>query len=103
MLSKVLMNKQFHHPGMPATLANTSSSVVSSSSSNSEADVASIVLALRTLGSFNFDGKFPCFTIICIFNSYRSPFLFLNRGASIQNTDYDGESDSEVSFLKFSI
>ena len=60
MLSKVLMNKQFHHPGTPANylpLSSTSSSVTSSSVS-SESDVASIVLALRTLGSFNFDGEF---------------------------------------------
>lgn len=60
MLSKVLMNKQFYHPGTPANyLPSTStSSSITLSSSSSESDVASIVLALRTLGSFNFEGKF---------------------------------------------
>ncbi|XP_065216693.1 serine/threonine-protein kinase mTOR isoform X2 [Planococcus citri] len=58
MLSKVLMNKQFRHPGMPANYlpSSSNSSSMSTSTSTAESDVPSIVLALRTLGSFNFDG-----------------------------------------------
>lgn len=59
MLSKVLMNKQFYHPGMPVNYLPLSnpSSVIAANTSASESDIPSIVLALRTLGSFNFDGK----------------------------------------------
>lgn len=56
MLSHVLMNKQLRHPGMPSHLP-----VISTTGAglNLEAqDIPSIVLALRTLGSFNFDGYF---------------------------------------------
>lgn len=63
MLSQVLMHKQLRHPGMPRHIAISSSSGVGSSTSvpfnlNSPEgyDTQSIVLALRTLGSFNFDG-----------------------------------------------
>lgn len=56
MLSHVLMNKQLRHPGMPAHLPVVGP--LSSTSVGGEAqDISSIVLALRTLGSFNFDGK----------------------------------------------
>lgn len=58
MLSKVLMNKQFHHPGMPTnSLLTTSGSYSAVNIASTESDVPSIVLALRTLGSFNFDGE----------------------------------------------
>jgi FKBP12-rapamycin complex-associated protein len=75
MLSKVLMNKQFHHPGTPSNylpMASISSNA-SSSTSSSESDVASIVLALRTLGSFNFDGMID----ISIFPFGCSPDLII--------------------------
>lgn len=68
MLSKVLMNKQFYHPGMPANYLPTTVASMSSSSSATESDVSSIVLALRTLGSFNFDGK-------CFRNSYKYSYF----------------------------
>lgn len=59
MLSKVLMNKQFHHPGMPTNSLSltTSGSFSTPNVATTESDVPSIVLALRTLGSFNFDGE----------------------------------------------
>ncbi|PNF25178.1 Serine/threonine-protein kinase mTOR, partial [Cryptotermes secundus] len=61
MLSHVLMHKPLRHPGMPRHLVPPSaSSAVTSLSSHGlgqeSQDVPSIVLALRTLGSFNFDG-----------------------------------------------
>lgn len=50
MLSQVLMNRTLRHPG-------ASPSLLTSTICNSEThDVQSIVLALSTLGSFNFDG-----------------------------------------------
>uniref|UniRef100_A0A1B6E046 Serine/threonine-protein kinase TOR n=1 Tax=Clastoptera arizonana TaxID=38151 RepID=A0A1B6E046_9HEMI len=53
MLSHVLMNKQLRHPGMPAHLPAANTSIGLNLESQ---DIPSIVLALRTLGSFNFDG-----------------------------------------------
>ena len=62
MLSHVLMHKPLRHPGMPRHLAppSTGSAVTSLSShglGQESQDVPSIVLALRTLGSFSFDGN----------------------------------------------
>ncbi|KAJ9575042.1 hypothetical protein L9F63_007777, partial [Diploptera punctata] len=61
MLSQVLMHKPLRHPGMPRHLVTPSSggavTVLSSHGPGQDSqDVSSIVLALRTLGSFNFDG-----------------------------------------------
>ncbi|KAK3923760.1 Serine/threonine-protein kinase mTOR [Frankliniella fusca] len=62
MLSQVLMHKQLRHPGMPRHLSlsggGTSSNLPPPYNLNSPEgyDTQSIVLALRTLGSFNFDG-----------------------------------------------
>ncbi|KAJ1521597.1 hypothetical protein ONE63_003248 [Megalurothrips usitatus] len=62
MLSQVLMHKQLRHPGMPRNMPlsggglTSSSSVPYNLSSPEGYDTQSIVLALRTLGSFNFDG-----------------------------------------------
>lgn len=52
MLSRVLMNKPLSHPGIPKNLEQISNSSVAIESQ----DVSSIVLALRTLGSFDFEG-----------------------------------------------
>lgn len=52
MLSLVLRNKPFLHPGMPRNLEQQMSSL---SFGVEQQDTASIVLALRTLGTFNFD------------------------------------------------
>jgi FKBP12-rapamycin complex-associated protein len=62
MLSHVLMHKPLRHPGMPRHLvASSTGSAVTLLSSHGlgleSQDVSSIVLALRTLGSFNFDGN----------------------------------------------
>ncbi|PSN34470.1 Serine/threonine-protein kinase mTOR [Blattella germanica] len=61
MLSHVLMHKPLRHPGMPRHLVTPSSSgavtaLASHGLGQDSQDVPSIVLALRTLGSFNFDG-----------------------------------------------
>lgn len=53
MLSLVLMNKPLLHPGMPKHLEQQMSSLYISSDSH---DVSSIVLALKTLGTFDFEG-----------------------------------------------
>ncbi|RZF43401.1 hypothetical protein LSTR_LSTR001662 [Laodelphax striatellus] len=53
MLSQVLMQKQLRHPGMPTHIPSAPSSLLISVDAQ---DVPSIVLALRILGSFNFDG-----------------------------------------------
>lgn len=78
MLSKVLMNKQFYHPGMPANYLPPTVSNMSSSSSATESDVSSIVLALRTLGSFNFDGKCFCNSCKYLHFSQLLPSLYLS-------------------------
>lgn len=56
MLSLVLMHKPLRHPGMPKSLAHQ---LASPSLTNipEASDVGSITLALRTLGSFEFEGK----------------------------------------------
>lgn len=55
MLSLVLMHKPLRHPGMPKGLAHQ---LASPSLTNipEASDVGSITLALRTLGSFEFEG-----------------------------------------------
>lgn len=54
MLSQILMHKPLRHPGMPRHI-NTN--VVTINNLSDTHDVTSIVLALRTLGTFNFDGQ----------------------------------------------
>lgn len=56
MLSLVLMHKPLRHPGMPKGLAHQ---LASPSLTNipEASDVGSITLALRTLGSFEFEGE----------------------------------------------
>lgn len=56
MLSLVLMHKPLRHPGMPKGLAHQ---LASPSLTNipEASDVGSITLALRTLGSFEFEGN----------------------------------------------
>ncbi|XP_066601544.1 serine/threonine-protein kinase mTOR [Prorops nasuta] len=51
MLSQVLMQKPLRHPGAPWSTASPISST------SYEIDVPSTVLALKTLGTFNFDGN----------------------------------------------
>lgn len=77
MLSQVLMHKQLRHPGMPRHMSlnvssaggGSSASVPHNLNSPEGYDTQSIVLALRTLGSFNFDGtcceKFTYFISHC--------------------------------------
>ena len=65
MLSQVLMNKQLRHPGMPAHLPVVGP-LGSTSLAGEEQDISSIVLALRTLGSFNFDGKCTVFITLIL-------------------------------------
>lgn len=85
MLSLVLMHKPLRHPGMPKGLAHQ---LASPSLTNipEASDVGSITLALRTLGSFEFEGKKPfeiCLRYLFRFhrltlNGYgRSSFLFV--------------------------
>ncbi|KAL1122375.1 hypothetical protein AAG570_003780 [Ranatra chinensis] len=50
MISQVVMNTELRHPGQPVASGS------GTSMPPTPQDVASIVLALRTLGSFNFDG-----------------------------------------------
>lgn len=54
MLSQILMHKPLRHPGMPRHL---STNVIIITNLSDSQDVSSIVLALRTLGTFNFDGQ----------------------------------------------
>lgn len=63
MLSLVLMHKPLRHPGMPKGLAHQ---LASPSLTNipEASDVGSITLALRTLGSFEFEGKNQKFRFI---------------------------------------
>ncbi|XP_034935910.1 serine/threonine-protein kinase mTOR [Chelonus insularis] len=53
MLSQVLMHKPLRHPGAPWT----ATSPILATLPNEPMDVPSTVLALRTLGTFNFDGN----------------------------------------------
>lgn len=54
MLSQILMNKPLQHPGMPKHVAMQ---LLSLSSLNETYDTGSIVLALNTLGTFDFEGQ----------------------------------------------
>lgn len=56
MLSLVLMHKPLRHPGMPKGLAHQLASPGLTTLPEAS-DVASITLALRTLGSFEFEGE----------------------------------------------
>lgn len=55
MLYKILMNKPLRHPGMPRHLPSNVLSLGGMSETN---DTASIVLALHTLGTFDFEGVY---------------------------------------------
>jgi hypothetical protein len=83
MLSHVLMHKPLRHPGMPLHLVTTSSGgLVTGLSSHGlgqdSQDVSSIVLALRTLGSFNFDGKSWFYYRWTLFYRLINFFLFIS-------------------------
>lgn len=53
MLCKILMNKPLRHPGMPRHLPSN----VLLGGTSETTDTASIVLALHTLGTFDFEGN----------------------------------------------
>uniref|UniRef100_A0A224XHF0 Serine/threonine-protein kinase TOR n=1 Tax=Panstrongylus lignarius TaxID=156445 RepID=A0A224XHF0_9HEMI len=55
MLSHVVMNTELRHPGQPPIVIAGSVGSVGSQPQQAH-DVSSVVLALRTLGTFNFDG-----------------------------------------------
>ncbi|CAL1276555.1 unnamed protein product [Larinioides sclopetarius] len=57
MLSVVLMRRSLRHPGMPKHLANQVASSGLHQNLLDVSDVASITLALKTLGSFDFQGR----------------------------------------------
>ncbi|GFS99128.1 hypothetical protein TNCV_822501 [Trichonephila clavipes] len=57
MLSVVLMRRHLRHPGMPKHLTNQAPSSALHQSLLEVNDVASITLALKTLGSFDFQGR----------------------------------------------
>lgn len=61
MLSLVLRNKPFLHPGIPRSLEQQMSSL---SFGIELQDTASIVLALRTLGTFDFEGQHSLLTFV---------------------------------------
>lgn len=61
MLSLVLRNKPFLHPGVPRSLEQQMSNM---SLIIEQQDTASIVLALRTLGTFNFEGQHSLLTFV---------------------------------------
>lgn len=81
MLSLVLMHKPLRHPGMPKGLAYQ---LASPSLTNipEASDVGSITLALRTLGSFEFEGtgyfrwhfRLKCHFIFSLFINYEIIF-----------------------------
>ncbi|XP_038044243.1 serine/threonine-protein kinase mTOR-like [Patiria miniata] len=56
MLSLVLMNKPLKHPGTPKGLMSPVSPAGSSQGASEFGDITSTVLALQTLGSFDFEG-----------------------------------------------
>ncbi|KXJ19820.1 Serine/threonine-protein kinase mTOR [Exaiptasia diaphana] len=56
MLSQILMHKSLRHPGAPKSSTPTLTQSASSHSLLDTIDSASTVLALRTLGTFDFDG-----------------------------------------------
>lgn len=59
MFSLVLRNKPFLHPGVPRSLEQQMSSMILA---NEPQDTASVVLALRTLGTFDFEGQHSLLT-----------------------------------------
>lgn len=61
MLSLVLRNKPFLHPGVPRSLEQQMSNM---SLAMEPQDTASIVLALRTLGTFHFEGQHSLLTFV---------------------------------------
>ncbi|XP_013189748.2 serine/threonine-protein kinase mTOR [Amyelois transitella] len=61
MLSLVLRNKPFLHPGVPRSIEQQMSSM---NLMNEPQDTASIVLALRTLGTFQFEGQHSLLTFV---------------------------------------
>lgn len=61
MLSLVLRNKPFLHPGVPRSLEQQMSSMILV---NEPQDTASIVLALRTLGTFDFNVEHSLLTFV---------------------------------------
>ncbi|XP_041480411.1 serine/threonine-protein kinase mTOR-like [Lytechinus variegatus] len=56
MLSLVLMHKPLRHPGTPRALLSPASQTGATLSSVDSGDITSTVLALRTLGNFDFEG-----------------------------------------------
>lgn len=60
MLSFVLRNKPFLHPGVPRSLEQTMNNM----NLMELHDSANVVLALRTLGSFNFEGQHSLLTFV---------------------------------------
>jgi len=58
MLSLVLLGRPLQHPGAPRPKAASLPSSMSSQNLPELPDVATITLALRTLGSFDFEGYF---------------------------------------------
>lgn len=85
MLSHVVMNTELRHPGQPPAI--TSGGVGSTGSQPQQAhDVSSVVLALRTLGTFNFDGTVVmlfCYSII-----FHQMLLLHKRANKIQNRNF---------------
>ena len=55
-LSLILMQQQYRHPGTPKHLVMAQPPITHSGQSPEPPDTASIVLGLRTLGSFDFEG-----------------------------------------------
>lgn len=102
MLSLVLMHKPLRHPGMPKGLAHQ---LASPSLTNipEASDVGSITLALRTLGSFEFEGKnlakdtagnLDCHILFLS--------LFLKKHRERKSTEWKNtSSDSQFIDLKF--
>ncbi|XP_054720357.1 serine/threonine-protein kinase mTOR-like [Uloborus diversus] len=73
MLSIILMRRSLRHPGMPKHLANQSSSSSQHHQNLLETtDVASVTLALKTLGSFDFQGRPLMMFVRCCAESYLS-------------------------------
>lgn len=61
MLSIVLRNKPYQHPGIPRSLEQQMNNMYFGSESQ---DIQSIVLALRTLGSFTFEGRYSLLSFV---------------------------------------
>ena len=58
MLSLVLLGRPLQHPGAPKPKAASLPSSMSTQNFQELPDVATITLALRTLASFDFEGRF---------------------------------------------